>query len=82
MGDGSKEMGREERKEEKEKCQAQLLSQNFGTAGKDPPEKVSEHWLTVLAWWSLLIGELPGLPGVPLMQVFLHKLPPKERSGV
>lgn len=52
MGDVSKEIGREERKEEKERCQAQLLSQNFGTARKDPPEKVSEHWLTVLAWRS------------------------------
>ncbi len=43
---------------------------------------MSEPWLTFFGAVEMLIGELAGLPGVLLLQVFPHKLPPKERSGV
>lgn len=56
---------------------------NYGTARlRSTAEKGASIGLTVLAWLEMLIGECRACQGLPLLQVFLHKLRPPEHSGV
>ena len=76
------EVRMKERKIKERKMPGSALVPNYGTARRDPLQRGSEHWLTVLAWVEMLIGECQSLPGLPLLQVFLHKLRLSEHSGV
>jgi hypothetical protein len=55
----------------KGRCQAQFLFPNYGTARRDPLQRALVDRFGVV---EMLIGERQGLPGLPLLQVFLHKL--------
>jgi hypothetical protein len=63
------------------RCQAQLLFKLWHGTSRSTTES-QRALVDLFGVVEMLIGKLTGLPGGPLLQVFLHKLPPNERSGV
>jgi hypothetical protein len=68
-------------KEEKEGARLSSCSKHWHGTSRSTIE-IERALVDLFGVVDMLIGELSGLPRVPLLQVFLHKLPPKKRSGV
>jgi hypothetical protein len=73
--------GRTRKKEEEEGVRLSSCP-NFGHGTSRSTTESQRALVDLFGVVEMLIGKLTGLPGGPLLQVFLHKLPPNERSGV